>query len=156
MGSHFLLLGIFPILERNFCLLYLLHCQADSLPLSHRGSPPLSWGLSKTSTSSPSSKDSTLPQEQRASNTQVLDSQASPSSQGCELGLSGVTGGHQCFRASGWKLTPLPDWDPSLTAPSCFWETQPQISGHFQNSSMRYYGWVLMENEHSWKILYLV
>ena len=41
------------------------------------------------------------------------------------------------FQASGWKLTPLPDWDPSLLAPSCFWETQPQTSGHFQNSSVR-------------------
>ena len=36
LGCHFLLQGIFPIQQSN---LYLLHWQADSLPLSHLGSP---------------------------------------------------------------------------------------------------------------------
>ena len=36
MGSHFLLQGIFPTQGLNLCL---LHWQADSLPLSHQGSP---------------------------------------------------------------------------------------------------------------------
>ena len=36
MGCHFLLQGIFLTQESNLCL---LHWQADSLPLSHQGSP---------------------------------------------------------------------------------------------------------------------
>ena len=36
VGCHFLLQGIFPTQRRNP---HLLHCQEDSLPLSHRGSP---------------------------------------------------------------------------------------------------------------------
>ena len=36
MGSHFLLQAIFLTQGSNQCL---LHCQADSLPLSHLGSP---------------------------------------------------------------------------------------------------------------------
>ena len=36
VGCHFLLQGIFPTQESNPCL---LHWQADSLPLSHQGSP---------------------------------------------------------------------------------------------------------------------
>ena len=36
VGCHFLLQGIFPTQGSN---LHLLHCQADSLPLSHLGSP---------------------------------------------------------------------------------------------------------------------
>ena len=39
VGCHFLLQGIFPIQGSNPCLLYLLHWQADSLPLSHLASP---------------------------------------------------------------------------------------------------------------------
>ena len=39
MGCHFLLQGIFPTQGANLCLLRLLHRQADSLPLSHWGSP---------------------------------------------------------------------------------------------------------------------
>ena len=35
VGSHFLLQGIFLTQGLNPCLLHLLHCQADSLPLSH-------------------------------------------------------------------------------------------------------------------------
>ena len=38
VGCHFLLQGIFPTLGSNLSLLYLLHWQADSLPLSHLGS----------------------------------------------------------------------------------------------------------------------
>jgi len=33
---HFLLQGIFPTQGSNLCL---LHCQVDSLPLSHQGNP---------------------------------------------------------------------------------------------------------------------
>ena len=36
---HFLLQEIFPIHGPNSCLLYLLHWQVGSLPLSHLGSP---------------------------------------------------------------------------------------------------------------------
>ena len=39
IGCHFLLQGIFPTQESNLCLLCFLHWQADSLPLSHWGSP---------------------------------------------------------------------------------------------------------------------
>ena len=39
MGCHFLLQGIFPTQGLNLHLLCLLHWQADSLPLSHWGSP---------------------------------------------------------------------------------------------------------------------
>ena len=35
VGCHFLLQGIFPTQGSNPCLLPLLHCQADALPLSH-------------------------------------------------------------------------------------------------------------------------
>ena len=38
VGSHFLLQGIFPTHGSNP---HLLHWQADSLPLSHQGSPTL-------------------------------------------------------------------------------------------------------------------
>ena len=39
MGCHFLLQEIFPTQGSNQHLLHLLHWQADSLPLSHLGSP---------------------------------------------------------------------------------------------------------------------
>ena len=39
VGCHFLLQGIFPTQESNLNLLHLQHWQADSLPLSHLGSP---------------------------------------------------------------------------------------------------------------------
>ena len=39
MGCPFLLQGIFPTQGANQCLLHLLHWQANSLPLSHLGSP---------------------------------------------------------------------------------------------------------------------
>ena len=39
VGSHFLLQGIFPTQRSNPHLLWLLHWQADTLPLSHLGSP---------------------------------------------------------------------------------------------------------------------
>ena len=39
VGCHFLLQGIFSTQGLNPCRLHLLHCQADSLPLSHLGSP---------------------------------------------------------------------------------------------------------------------
>ena len=38
VGCHFLLQGIFLIQASKLCLLYLLHWQADSLPLLHLGS----------------------------------------------------------------------------------------------------------------------
>ena len=38
-GCHFLLQGIFLTQESNMCLLYLLHCEADSLPLNLPGKP---------------------------------------------------------------------------------------------------------------------
>ena len=41
-----------------------------------------------------------------ANNTQVFDSQASPLSQGCELGLSGVEGGHQASKPQGGNSHP--------------------------------------------------
>ena len=39
VGCHFLFQGIFLIQGSNPCLLRLLYWQADSLPLSHLGSP---------------------------------------------------------------------------------------------------------------------
>ena len=39
VGCHFLLQWIFPTQGWNLHLLYLLHCQADSSPLHHLGSP---------------------------------------------------------------------------------------------------------------------
>ena len=39
VNCHFLLMGIFPTQGSNPCLLCLLHWQADSLSLSHLGSP---------------------------------------------------------------------------------------------------------------------
>ena len=39
VGCHFLLQGIFPTQGSNLCLWSLLQWQADSLPLSHQGSP---------------------------------------------------------------------------------------------------------------------
>ena len=39
MGCHFILQGIFLTQDSNLRLLQLLHWQADSLPLSHLGSP---------------------------------------------------------------------------------------------------------------------
>ena len=41
MGCHFLLQGIFLTQGLNPCRLGLLHWQADSLPLSHLGSPKI-------------------------------------------------------------------------------------------------------------------
>ena len=41
VGCHFLLQGIFPTQGLNPCFLRLLRWQADSLPLSHLGSPYL-------------------------------------------------------------------------------------------------------------------
>ena len=41
MGYHFLLQGIFPTQGSNLHALCLLHWQADSLPVSHLGSPML-------------------------------------------------------------------------------------------------------------------
>ena len=38
VGCHDFLHGIFPTQELNLCLLHLLHCQVDSLPLSYLGS----------------------------------------------------------------------------------------------------------------------
>ena len=43
-GLPFLLQGSFPTQGLNSCLLRLLHWQADSLPLSHLGSPQLPVG----------------------------------------------------------------------------------------------------------------
>ena len=39
LGSHFPLQGILPTQELNLSQLCLLHCQTDSLPLSHQGTP---------------------------------------------------------------------------------------------------------------------
>ena len=39
VGFHFLLQGIFLTQGSNLCLLYLLHWQADSLPLAPSGKP---------------------------------------------------------------------------------------------------------------------
>ena len=41
VGCHFLLQGIFLTQGSNLHLLYLLHWQADSLPLWHLGSPSM-------------------------------------------------------------------------------------------------------------------
>ena len=51
VGCHFLLQGIFPTQGSNPCLLHLLHWQADSLPLSHQGSPSIVIGLSSNAIS---------------------------------------------------------------------------------------------------------
>ena len=48
VGCHALFQGIFPTQGLNPRLLHLLHWQADSLPLSHLGSPPrLTPGINK-------------------------------------------------------------------------------------------------------------
>ena len=39
VGCHFLLHRVFLIQGSNPCLLHLLHCRADSLPLSYLGNP---------------------------------------------------------------------------------------------------------------------
>ena len=39
VGCHFLLHRVFLIQGSNPCVLHLLHCQADSLPLSYLGNP---------------------------------------------------------------------------------------------------------------------
>ena len=39
VGCHILLLGIFPTQKLNPCLWCPMHCQVDSLPVSHLGSP---------------------------------------------------------------------------------------------------------------------
>ena len=39
VGYHFLLKGIFPMQRSSLHLLWLLHWQVDSIPLSHLGSP---------------------------------------------------------------------------------------------------------------------
>ena len=44
VGCHLLFQGIFPTHGLNLCLLYLLHGQADSLPLYHLGSRKLIYG----------------------------------------------------------------------------------------------------------------
>ena len=44
VGCHFFLQGIFLNQGSNLCL---LHCQVDSLPLSHLGSPCCAWSLSR-------------------------------------------------------------------------------------------------------------
>ena len=41
MDCHFLLQGVFPTRELNWCFLGLLHWQADSLPLALPGKPTL-------------------------------------------------------------------------------------------------------------------
>ena len=43
VGCHFLLQGIFPLKRSNLSVLCFLHCQSDSLPLSHLGSPCENW-----------------------------------------------------------------------------------------------------------------
>ena len=45
VGCHLLLQRIFPTQRLNLHLLCLLHWQADSLPLSHQGSPRNSYKL---------------------------------------------------------------------------------------------------------------
>ena len=45
--EYFILQGIFPTQGLNPCFLSLLHCQADSLPLSHQESPHL-WNKIST------------------------------------------------------------------------------------------------------------
>ena len=42
-GCHFLFQGVFPTQGLNLCL---LHCQVDSLPLSHLGNPWQNWAES--------------------------------------------------------------------------------------------------------------
>ena len=46
VGGHFLLQGIIPTQGSNPCL---LHCQADSLPLSHLGSQVINYSLKEKS-----------------------------------------------------------------------------------------------------------
>ena len=46
-GCHGLLRGIFPTQGSNLGLLHLLHCQAESLPLCHLGSPICKVSASK-------------------------------------------------------------------------------------------------------------
>ena len=41
MGCHFLLQGIFLTQRSNWCLLHLLHCQVDSLPLESPRKPSI-------------------------------------------------------------------------------------------------------------------
>ena len=48
VGFHFLLQGIFLTQGSNLCLLYLLHWQADSLPLAPSGKPVYKWGTIKS------------------------------------------------------------------------------------------------------------
>ena len=43
LECHFLLQGIIPTQGWNLCLLYLLHWQADSLPLAPPGKPLIGW-----------------------------------------------------------------------------------------------------------------
>ena len=47
VGCHFLLQGIFLTQGLNLCLLHFLYWQADSLPLSHVGSPQSMFSLLK-------------------------------------------------------------------------------------------------------------
>ena len=47
VGCHFFLQGIFPTQGLNPLLLRLWHCQVDSLPLYHLGSPLYSINLNK-------------------------------------------------------------------------------------------------------------
>ena len=53
MGSHFLLQGIFLTQVSNTCC---LHWQADSLPLSHHGSPTCTLGSARDPFSAPRSQ----------------------------------------------------------------------------------------------------
>ena len=48
VGCPFLLQGIFPTGGLNPCLLHVLHWQADSLPLSDRGSPVVSSAVQQS------------------------------------------------------------------------------------------------------------
>ena len=48
VSCHSLLQGIFPTQELNPHLLSLLHWQADSLPLSHLGSPHSFWHVTNS------------------------------------------------------------------------------------------------------------
>ena len=45
VGCHFLLQGIFSTQGSNPCLLHLLHCQVDSLPLVPPGKPKQERGM---------------------------------------------------------------------------------------------------------------
>ena len=59
MGCHFLLQGIFPTQGLNLSLLYLLHWQVGSVPLSHLG------GRNYTSTAYTQSLSDGRPQSRR-------------------------------------------------------------------------------------------